>query len=172
MSMKVCLCLLLTASQPALRAAAADTGLCKQDLEQFDKLREALAHGVAQAVHQNRISVAEGVADPIDAMIYACDGLEWELIDVCHADRNHNPKRFPTMIAEYYMGGIVAGKTLRGVHCMSGTLCWVRKRRLPGRAGSSHTSHQCKVADMDARPKRRAVLFIWSSACQMAWLFR
>ena len=100
-------------SQPTrTRAAAADTDLCKQDLEQFDKLREALAHGVAQAVHQNHISMAEGVADPIDALFYACNGLEWEPRDVCHADRNHNPKRFPTMIAEYYMGGIVAGKTL------------------------------------------------------------
>ena len=63
-------------------------------------------------MHQNLISMAEGVADPIDAMFHGFEGMEWEPIDVCHADRDDNVKRFPTMIAEYYMGGIAAGMTL------------------------------------------------------------
>ena len=83
---------------------------------------------MAKGVHQNCISMAEGVADPIDAMFHGFEGSEWWPIDVCHAYRDDNVKRFPTMIAEYYMGGIVAGKTLNLTeHKHSSMLCLVSR---------------------------------------------
>ena len=72
--------------------------------------------------------MAEGVADPIDAMFHGFEGSEWGPIDVCHADRDDNVKRFPTMIAEYYMGGIAAGKAQKCTeHQHSGMLCLVSR---------------------------------------------